>query len=248
MFGLFKKSGLTEDETTTALMRISCFGFGSEEDFKKDNMLKVLSSSENKFNQSLNPKIHYWLGITWRNFTSWHIRGDERKQYLEKTIYYFDKAFDLSKGVLPVQLPLDKRHNTDYLDQIDIAGDLGTILVNEALVRDLDRAENILKFVFDNTKEYEPCLCYYAELFYKNGEYEKCAEIGLNIGDRCLISPEWKNDPPPAPLGIVGSAYRALAKKAKKEGNIEMAKSYFKKMNQLGVASDNDLKILNKLN
>lgn len=94
------------------------------------------------------------------------------------------------------------------------------MLVEDAPIRDLDRAENVLQFVYDSTEEYEPCLCSYAELFYKRGNFEKSAEIGLNINDRRTRSPEWKDDLPPAPLGIVASAYRALAKQVKKEGKI----------------------------
>lgn len=248
MFGLFNKAKFSsDDDAATALMRISSMGFGSEQDFAKDNMLKVLSEVEQYASNLQNPKLAYWLGIAWRNFTAWHIRGDERKDYLDKAVFYFDKALQLSRDTLPIQLPLEKRHNADYLDQIDIAGELGHMLVEDAPIRDLDRAEKVLQFVFDNTEEYEPCLCAYAELFYKRGDYEKSAEIGLNISDRCAKSPEWKDDPPPAPLGIVGSAYRALAKQAKKEGKTEEAISWFKKMKDLKVASDNDLKILEKL-
>jgi tetratricopeptide (TPR) repeat protein len=248
MFGLFNKTKISnDDEAVTSLMRISSMGFGSEDDFKKENMLKVLGEVEGYVHNLQNPKIAYWLGIAWRNFTAWHIRGDERKEYLEKAVFYFDKALSLAKNTLPVQLPLDKRHNSDYLDQIDIAGDLGDILVNEALIRDLDRAERVLQLVFDGTEEYEPCLCAYAELFYKRGDYQKCAEIGLNISDRCAKSPEWKDNPPPAPLGIVGSAYRALAKQAKKEGKAEEAIGLFQKMKELKLASNNDLRILDRL-
>lgn len=236
-----------DDDAITALMRITSMGFGDEQDFKKENMLSVIDSVESCSSDLQNPKLAYWLGIAWRNFTAWHIRGDERKKYLEKAISYFDKALILSKNILPIQLPLEKRHIAGYLDQIDIAGELGHILVNEAIIRDLDRAEKVLQFVFDNTDEYEPCLCAYAELFYKRGDYKKCAEIGLNISDRTAKSPEWKDDPPPAPLGIVGSAYRILAKQAKKEGKTDEAIQYFQKMKELKVASDNDLKILEKL-
>lgn len=230
MFTFFDKSKYSnDDEAVTSLMRISCFGFGNEQDFKKDNMLRVLSGVESHAESLQSPKLAYWLGIAWRNFTAWHIRGDKRKKYLEKAIHYFDKAFELSKDTLPVQLPPRKRHDSEYLDQIDIAGELGHILVNEAIVRDLDRAEKALQFVFNHTVEYEPCLCAYAELFYKRGDYQKCAEMGLNISERVADSPEWKDNPPPAPLGIVGSAYRALAKQAKKEGKIDETVLYFKK-------------------
>lgn len=228
-------------------MRISSMGFGGEQDFEKSNMLKVLSEVESYASDLHTPKLAYWLGIAWRNFTGWHIRGDERKEYLDKAVTYFDKAFELSRNTLPIQLPLEQRHNSEYLDQIDIAGELGHMLVDEAPIRDLDRAEKVLQFVFDNTKEYEPCLCSYAELFYKRGNYLKSAEIGLNISDRCAKSPEWKDDPPPAPLGIVGSAYRALAKQTKKEGRTNEAIEIFQKMKALKVVSENDLKILEKL-
>ncbi|OQA93090.1 MAG: hypothetical protein BWY24_00731 [Microgenomates group bacterium ADurb.Bin219] len=248
MFKLFNTSKYkNEEEAVTELMRITSMGFGSEQDFKKENMLKVIGDIENEFQNSTNPRLAYWLGIAWRNFTAWHIRGDERKEYLDMAINYFDKAFSLSKTTLPVQLPLEKRHNSQYLDQIDIAGELGHMLVEDAPIRDLDRAEKVLKFVFDNTDEYEPSLCSYAELFYKRGDYLKCAEIGLNISNRCAISPEWKDSPPPAPLGIVGSAYRAFAKQAKKSGKNEVAIEYFEKMKGLKVATENDLKILDKL-
>ena len=248
MFNFFSRSNYSNDnEAITALMRITSMGFGDEQDFNKENMLKVIGDIENEFQNTKNPKIAYWMGIAWRNFTAWHIRGDERKEYLDKAVFCFDKAFSLSTNTLPVQLPLEKRHNAEYLDQIDIAGELGHMLVDDAPVRDLVRAEKVLKFVFESTDEYEPCLCSYAELFYKRGNYLKSAEIGLNISDRCAISPEWKDSPPPAPLGIVGSAYRALAKQAKKEGNHKEAVALLEKMRKLKVATENDIKILEKL-
>ncbi len=248
MFGIFNKTKYSnDDDAITALMRISSMGFGGEQDFEKNNMLKVLEEVEGYASNLQNPKLGYWLGIAWRNFTAWHIRGDERKEYLEKSVYYYDKALELSKNRLPIQLPLEQRHDAEYLDQIDIAGDLGDMLVNEVPIRDLDRAEKVLQFVFDNTDEYEPCLCAYAELFYKRGNYLKSAEIGLDISDRCAKSPEWRDDPPPAPLGIVGSAYRALAKQAKKAGRSNEAIEIFQKMKDLKVASENDLKILERL-
>lgn len=248
MFGFSRRSKyLNDDDAITALMHISSFGFGSEKDFEKSNMLKVIGEVEEFAINSKNPKLFYWLGIAWRNFTGWHIRGDERKEYLEKAINYFSKALELSKDILPTQLPLERRHNSEFLDQIDIAGELGDMLVSEAVIRDLDRAEKVLQFVYDNTSEYEPCLCFFAELYYKKGDYERSASIALNIHDRATKSPEWRSDPPPAPLNIVGTSYRALGKQAKKDGKVDEAKKWFQKMKKLGVDSENDLKILEKL-
>ncbi|MCB0509881.1 MAG: hypothetical protein KDC82_03885 [Bacteroidetes bacterium] len=237
----------SDKDIINKLIKVSSFGMGKEEDYNKANMLKVIEEAENFSKDSKNPKLFYWLGIAWRNFTGWHIRGDERKEYLSKAVDNYQKALDLAKDNLPIQLPIEKRHNTEFLDQIDIAGDLGHLLVDEAIIRDLDRAEPILKFVYEATGEYEPCLYSFAELYYKRGDYDKCLEIGLNIHNRTLTSQEWKDSPPPAPLGIIGSAYRALAKQAKKENNTEEAINYFEHMEELGVATENDLKILNNL-
>jgi tetratricopeptide (TPR) repeat protein len=121
------------------------------------------------------------------------------------------------------------------------------LLVDAAIIRDLDRAEKILEFVFENTNEYEPSLCSYADLFYKRGQCEKSVEIGLDIHKRAKKSSGWKDDPPPAPKSITGKAYRALAKKAKKEERRQEAIEYFEKLKSLDVATENDLKILNKL-
>jgi len=237
----------SDQDIISKLIKVSSFGMGKEEDYNKENMLKIIEEAENFSKDSKNPKLFYWLGIGWRNFTGWHIRGDERKEYLSKAVNNYQKALDLAKDNLPIQLPIEKRHNTEFLDQIDIAGDLGHLLVDEAIIRDLDRAEPLLKFVYEATDEYEPCLCSFAELYYKKGDYKKCLEIALNIHNRVITSQEWKEDPPPAPLEIIGGAYRALAKQAKKEDNTEEAINYFEHMEELGVATENDLKILNNL-
>jgi hypothetical protein len=83
-------------------------------------------------------------------------------------------------------------------------------------------------------------------LFYKKGNYKKCAEIALDIHHRAEHSDEW-DFPPPAPMRIFGKAYRALGKQAKKNKNPSEAAQYFQKMKSLGVASKNDLKILDRL-
>lgn len=236
-----------ENDIIKKLVRFSVFYSDDGINSEKNNIIDVINEAEVIANNSKNPKLFYWLAITIRNFTSWNIRGDERKKYLEKVIYYFDKSFEYSKNVLPIKLPPEKRCDLDFLDQINIAGEAGNILVNEAIVRNLDRGEVLLKFVFDNTLDYEPSLCTYANLFYKKREYKKCVEISLKIKERIAKSDEWKNNPPPAILGIIGTAYRALARQAKKEGKAYEAIEWLQNINNLKIASDNDLKLLEKL-
>ena len=229
------------------IIRVSCFGAGDESDMSKENMEKVFNEVEEYSNNSNDAKLFYWLGTGWRNYTSWHIRGDERKRYLEKSVNYFKKSFELAKEQLPVLLSLKQRSEFDNLDQLKIAEEVGTLLVNEFIIRNLEEAQALLDFIFVNTKEYEPCLCSYAELFYKKGEYEKCAEIARDLRNRIKNSSKWSGLIPPAPFGIEASAYRALGKKYKKDKQIEEAKKYFQKIIDLGIATENDKRILDKL-
>jgi tetratricopeptide (TPR) repeat protein len=232
-------------DAISTLFQISCFG--SEETVKtKEDMYKILEAISEHAKPLHNPKLAYWLGIAWRNFTAWYIRGEERKAYLNKTAQYFTKAFELSKETLPVELTQDEQHKVQHVSQIDIAGELGNLLVNEALIRDLGKAEKVLEFIYTSTKNYEPPLCAYAELFYKKGNYTKCAQIALDIHNRAERSEEWDLTPP-APMRIFGKAYRALGKQAKKDKRFNKAIKYFQKMKSLGVATENDLKILSKL-
>lgn len=235
-----------DTDAISTLFSISSFGTGGTINQNKDGMHKTLISISEYAEPLNNPILAYWLGIGWRNFTAWYIRGEDRKPYLNKIVQYFSKAFDLSKDTLPVKLPTHERHKVQYVGQIDIAGELGPLLVNEALIRDLDRAEEILEFVYISSEDYEPCLCAYAEIFYMKGDFNKCAEIALNIHNRAEHSERW-DCTPPAPMRIFGKAYRALGKQAKKENRFPEAIQYFQKMKDLDIATENDLKILKRL-
>lgn len=241
----FKKLRFKSDkEATDALIEIA----NALEVHEKPNMNKVLAAVEAYIDGEIkDARLAFWLGIAWRNYTAWHVRGDERKPFLEKATAYFRHAFKIAKNQLPVRLPLEKRHYIESLDQITIASDLGFILVGEAIIRDLDEAEPILAFVAENTQEYEPCLCPYAELYYKKGNYKRAAEIALDAYNRAKQSPEWKDVIPPAPIGIAGMAYRALGRNAKKQGKIKEAAEWYQKIVDLEIATDNDQKTLKKL-
>ena len=223
-------------EAIKDLKRVSGMAGTSNNEIK---MKRILEKVEGYIDDLHDHELAYWLGIAWRNYTTWYVRGDGRKEPLKKAVKYFNKAFELSKDSVP--------NNTDSksLDRLGIASELGNLLVNEAIIRDLDRAEEVLGFVYQNTNKYKPCLCAYADLFYKKKEYKKCVEIGEKIYDRELgLTFE---ETPPAIKKIIGKARRKLAKQAKKEGGNEESIKHFRRIKDLGVATDNDLKILNKL-
>lgn len=241
----FKKPRFESDEEAiSALTKIA----NALKIHEKPDMDKVLATVEAYVDGEIkDARLAFWLGTAWRNYTAWYVRGDERKPFLEKATAYFRHAFKLAKNQLPVRLLLEKRHYIGYLDQITIASDLGFMLVGEAIIRDLDEAERILAFVAENTQEYEPCLCPYAELYYKRGNYKKAAEVALDACERVKHSPEWKDDILPGPIGIAGMAYRALGRNAKKQGKIKEAAGWYQKIVNLEIATDNDQKILRKL-
>lgn len=248
IFSIFKKNSIQSDkDAIDKLITISCFGAGSAQEQSRDNMEKVLSEVEQYSLHSQNCKLFYWLGIAWRNFTAWHERGEQRISPLNRSISNFEKSFQLAKKQIPTSISSEERGPIENLDQITIAGELGSLLADDAPIRDLERAEEYLRFVFESIEEYEPCLCSYAELFYKKGDFEKCAEIALNAIERAKKSSFWCESVPPAPANIAGKAFRALAMKAKKAKDIEKSKRFLVNIIGLGVATENDKKILSRL-
>ncbi len=208
-------------------------------------MEQAIGDGEAHFGHTTDARLGHALGIALRNYTAWHKRGEERRPYLEKAAFYFGRAAELCLADDSIPVQLDRSSTTHgNVDRVMIYGDLGVILVDAPLVRDLDRAIEALSFVYNNSSDYEPNLCWYADAFFKKGEFEKAAEVGLMLHDRAKNSVLWKAHVPTAPMATVASAYRALGKDARKRGDIERARSYFQKMVEFGVASREDMRIL----
>ncbi len=162
-------------------------------------MLKAIEKVETQHPNSNSAELEYSLGIAWRNYTAWFIRSDERKPYLEKAVMQFAKAYTLEKGSSGTKW-------TSY------ASELGALLVEEALIRDLERGIPLLEAVFQSTRDYEPLLCTYAQAIYKSGNIQKAAAVAIELHRRAKKSKEWKDSVPPAPMRIAAMAYRAHIK------------------------------------
>lgn len=236
----------SEEEAISEIIHVACFGIGTEQVGKK-RMSQILSRIDKTFADSTDPKMHYWLGIGWRNFTAWHIKGDERTQYLLKAKASFEKAMGLAKASLPVKLPPKQRSNSEFLDQVTIVSDLAFLLVKNYLIRDMEHAEKLLKFVYENSDDYEPCLCSYAEIFAGKDDYVNSAKIASELIRRAESSPEWKHSVPPAPIGIATYSYRNLAEQAKENGDIQNAIKYMEQVIDLGMSKEEDKKTLKEL-
>ena len=238
-------SKMSVAQAIKSLMEMSHFGLGNEP--SQSEMHKLISKVEKRFPDSDSYELEYWLGIALRNYTAWFVRGDERKPHLQEAVQHLEKAYALSKGVIPEELTATDKHTLGSLDRNTIACVVGFLLIDEAIIRDLVKGISYLETIFNNTTDYYPQFCSYAEAFYKLGDYLKAAEVALELHHRAEKSSEWKDSVPPAPMGIVAKAYRAKAKEHKKNREIEQAISLFQKLVDMNLATDNDQKLLEKL-
>lgn len=239
---IFTKMSLAQ--AIRSLKEIFCFRFGKES--SQSETAKLISKIEKQFANSDSYELAYWLGIAFRNYTSMFIRGEKRKPYLQRAVHYFERAYALSKGVIPDEVSITKAQ-MGVLDRNTIACEAGSLFIEEAIIRDLKKGIYYLGTVYNNTKSYYPQLCSYAEAFYKVGKYLKAAEVALELHRRAQGSPEWKNKVPPAPMNIVAKAYRAKAKEYKKNGEIKQAILLFQRLVDMNMITNNDRKILEKL-
>jgi hypothetical protein len=219
-------------EAVRSLQQVASFGLGPQP--TQPQMLETVQRIEEQYPASNSAELEYWLGITWRNYTAWFVRGDERKQYLEKAVVHLERAYALEKA------------NRDS-KWMTYACELGLLLIDEALVRDLERGISLLEPVFQSTQDYEPLLCSYAEALYKMGDYERAASVATELHKRAKNSNEWKRNIPPAPMRIAAMAYRAEVKQLRKDDRDNEALSASNSLLTTGAASENDRKIHEKL-
>ena len=197
-------------------------------------MLNLVKRVEKQHQDSRSAELEYWLGIVWRNYTAWFVRGDERYAYLEKAVTHLENAISLERSV----------SDSNWLTY---ASELGTLLVDEAPIRNLERGISILEGVFNATKSYEPLLCSYAEALYKVKEFDKAAEVGRELHMRAKRSKEWGNMLPSAPMNTVAKAYRAQVKAFRKKGRLNQALASSEKLIKTGLATENDQRIHGKI-
>jgi hypothetical protein len=215
-----------------SLQRVSSFGLGPQP--TQAQMLRTIEKVETERPNSNSAELEYWLGIAWRNYTAWFIRGDKRKPHLEKAVIHFENAYTLEKG-------------SSGAKWMTYSSELGALLVEEAPVRDLERGIQLLEAVFDSTRDYEPLLCTYADAIYKSGDFHEAAAVAAELHRRAEESGEWKDCVPPAPMRIAAKACRARIKQLKKDGKLKEAFAVSETLLQTGAATDNDQRIHEKL-
>jgi hypothetical protein len=210
-------------------------------------MLEALERDQEQLDR-LDSEALYDLGVGWRNYTAWFLRGDKRREPLLLARKALELGFSRGRGELVTYIPRTPSTVGRQIDLVTIAAEVGRLLVEEAPVRDLPGAEPFLAFVSHECSDYHPALCAYAELAFKQKDYSRSAEIALDAHRRACVSKTWSNpSPPPAPYKVAAKAYRAEGNQARKAGDLQRARVAFANIEKLGEASENDTKILTRL-
>lgn len=227
-------------EVTRTLYNYSLFGIGIASPTSKQEMLSHIEEAEAQSSKWNSFELEFAIGTALSAYVFKFVRGEERKPYLERMILHIEKAYRLSQGRQWDALSFIKQE-----PQLHIALTLGILLVREAPIRDLNKAINYLGPIYCTTTTYEPAFCFYAEALYMRGDYLDAARLATEIHQRAQADPTYKSVN--APMGIAASAFRAEAKRCKKEGRLEEAIVTFRHLMQTGMGTSNDQKLLDKL-
>lgn len=171
---------------------------------KGNKMLKLIQDIEYQTKNSKDSNLYYEFAIAYNNYTSWYIRGENRKEYLLKTTSLLEKSIDLSKN------------------NIKAKELLGKLLINEKLIRDLNKGQVILN-----------------DLKSRN-ELNSSLNSVLQKANRQIKIEQTYNfckftDPSPEVFREERILFRALIKKYKKEKNIQELEKTLNHFYTLGV-------------
>jgi len=210
--------------------------------FSKDETLSQIEKVEAEFSRCESFELEFKMGSAFQSYAFFFVRGDERKTYLGRAVHHLQRAYELAYG-----------KNWDVLNHIKdeptlfIGVCLGSLLIEEAQVRDLERGLAYLEQTYKATRGYEPAFCAYAEGLYKRGAYREAARVATELRERAQRDLRWRETIPPAPMSIAAKAYRAEAKRLKKEGNLQEALKVLQELIQTGLATANDQRLLERL-
>lgn len=88
---------------------------------KKKSMLNEIETLVTMVSE-LTASLSYRIAIAYRNFCSWYMKGNDRKEFYEKEIYYLEKSIALDQNYVSSRIELCR------------------ILIDEKIVRNLEKA------------------------------------------------------------------------------------------------------------
>lgn len=174
---------------------------------KGQEMLSIIVSIEKNNIESSDTNLFYSIAIAYRNYCVWFVRSDERKKYLEKSILFLNKSILISS------------------ENINAKSELGRLLIEEKVVRDLSKGINILEKLQDARQMPE----YLNSVLSKAIRQNKGVKLE-NTYDLCSF-----NDPSPAVFREERKRFRELIRTFKKENNIDSLKTTLNQYYQLAI-------------
>lgn len=175
-------------------------------DKQKERMSLVINRIRDEVNQNNNFELFYLFAISIRNFTSWYIRGDERKKYLDEVIFYLEKSIGLN----------DKF--------VEAKAELGLLLIEQKVVRNLEKGYSILNGLKNINQ-----LPSYLDSTLSKAERQLglvCVEDNFDFSNL---------NPAPAVFAEERKKYRTLIRKYKKEKDIDNLKRTLKNFYNLAI-------------
>jgi hypothetical protein len=209
-----------------------------------EKMLAAIEDTEARFSAERSFELELVLGGALYTYVFNCVRGNARRTFLERIVSHWERALSFAQAGDWDVLPRSRLRPEIYVRAI-----LGSFLVREALVRDLNKALTHLECVRCATEIYVPELCSYADALYKRGDYLACAKMAAELQARIATDPEWRNVPePPALSRLRAQGYRAEAKKQQKLGDVQRAAEMYSELVGTGAATPNDLRMRKRLN
>lgn len=85
------------------------------------DMIQEIESLESNIN-SWNHLLHYHAAIAYRNYTTWYVRGENRKQFLDKMVFHLENSCLMDSNFTEAKV------------------ELAHVLIEEKVVRNIDKA------------------------------------------------------------------------------------------------------------
>jgi hypothetical protein len=176
-----------------------------EKILKGKEMLSRIDTIEVKSIKHKSDELYYALAIAYRNYSSWYQKGDNRKKYLVKSVFLLEKT------------------SNEYTEG---HAELGRLLIEKKLIRDLSRGYNILKKL--NDKNILPS--------YLNSTLSKAnRQLGnIKVKEEYSLC-QFINDPSPAVFREERKRFRALIRQYKKEGKFKKIKKVLENYYNFGI-------------
>ena len=199
------------NQISNGLGEYASFAFNEENPRKKNKkaqeMLSTISNIEKNSAGLKNSDLYYSIAIAYRNYCAWFVQGDERKFYLKKCVRLLNESISIEP------------------DSINAKSELGRLLIEEKLIRDLSRGISILENLKQNGKMPSYLNSILSKARRQSGDIEQDDKFNLGAF----------NDPSPAGFREERKRFRALIRKYKKQNEIEKLKATLNQYYNLAV-------------